>query len=120
MRKFLLSLAIAAPTLAQADVIKCQFTEPFITTTYSMVQQKLTWVDNVDNTTKTIKNVSFQIKGPGEFELLDANKNVIQTINLNFKGSDGMSDRVYPYDVQWNSKSLYGGCESNFLKATQN
>lgn len=120
MRKLILSLAIAAPAFAQADIIKCYFTEPFITTTYSMVQQKLTWIDNVTNRSKVMRNVSFQIKGAGQFELWDANRNVIQSMALDFTGSDGMSDRVYPYDVQWNTKSLRGGCESNFLKATQN
>lgn len=118
MRKFILSTVFALPALAQADVITCTFTEPFITTTYSMVQQKLSWVDNVTGRTQVVRNVSFQIKGPGQFELMDANRNVLQTLNLNFKGSDGMSERNFPYEVQWSTKSLYGGCESNFLKAT--
>lgn len=117
MRKLLLSLVVAMPAFAQADIIKCFFTEPFITTTYSMVQQKLTWVDNVTGRSKTLRNISFQIKGPGEFELMDADRNVIQSMVLDFRGSDGMSDLVYPYGVYWKTKDLHGACESNFLQA---
>lgn len=120
MRKLLLSLVLAIPGLVHADIITCNFTEPFITTTYSMAQQKLVVKDNVMNQSTELQNVSFQIKGAGRFELMDANRNVIQTIDLNNKGSDGMSDRVYPYDVQWHAKNLFGGCESNFLRASGN
>ena len=118
MKNLILSAVLALPALSQADVLTCTFTEPFITTTYSMVQQKLSWVDNVTGRTKVVRNVSFQIKGPGQFELMDENRNVLQTMILNFNGSDGMSDRVFPYEVRWRTKSLSGGCESNFLKAT--
>lgn len=119
MKKLVLALTLVAPFFAQADIIKCSFTEPFITTTYSMTQSSLTWVDNVTQTKKVIKNVSFQIVGQNQFELWDKNKNVLMKMNLDYKGSDGMSDLTYPYAVEWTSKGLYGGCESNFLKAAE-
>jgi len=115
MRKFLLALAITVSGLAQADIIKCQFTEPFMTTTYSMVRQTLTITDNMNNTAAIIRNVSFQIKAAGEFELWNASKILIQRLNLNHQGSDGMSDLVFPYAVYWKSQDLHGGCTSNFL-----
>jgi len=119
MRALLITLSFMLPALAQADIIKCHFTEPFITTTYSMAQQKLTSVD-MENRTTVTRNVSFQIKGPGHFELWDRNRRVIQVIHLNFNGSDGMSDRRYPYEVHWNTRHLHGGCTSNFLHASEN
>ena len=65
-------------------------------------------------------NVSFQIKGAGQFELLSADKEVLQVLSLTGAGSDGMSDRVYPYEVQDIQMGLQsanggvGGCTSNF------
>jgi len=111
---------------SQADIIKCTFTEPFIDTTYSMAQQSLTYsmFTGEKPEVKVIKNVSFQIKSAGEFELVAKDGTVLQKISLNNKGSDGMSDRSYPYEVEDKSmggfaNSGWGGCSSNFLKATE-
>ena len=120
MRKLALALAFVVPAAASADIIKCMFTEPFMTTTYSMVKQSLTIEDNVMNTKQVIRNVSFQIKGPAQFELWSKNKTILQKLDLNFTGSDGMSDTTYPYSVQWLNKGLHGGCTSNFLHASEN
>jgi uncharacterized membrane protein len=111
---------------AQADVIDCSFTEPFISTSYSMAQQTLTIRDDVMEKTYVIKNVSFQIKSAGKFELVGKDKKVIMILTLNGKGSDGMSDAVYPYDVNWKNTAstnypsgLWGGCSSNSLHAVE-
>lgn len=121
MKALVLAAALLIPGLAQADIIKCIFTEPFINTTYSMTQSTLT-VYEMGVKIKTLKNVSFQIKGPGHFELWNAHKQIVQTVVLDNKGSDGMSDRNYPYSSEYNTKGghgmLYGGCTSNFLQAT--
>lgn len=118
---------LAVPVLffsfaAHADIIKCTFTEPFINSTYSMTQSRLTYQD-FEGRTRVYNNVSFQIKGTGRFELLTRSGRVIQSLRLNYQGSDGMSDRVYPYDVQDNSGLMganngRGGCQSNYLRAT--
>ena len=106
---------------ASADIINCSFTEPFYTTTYSMVQQSLT-VKDIEGNVSVIPNVSFQIMGPAHFELWDADRNVLQVLMLNYSGSDGMSDNIYPYDVKSSGKVYnpganggIGGCTSNFL-----
>lgn len=100
---------------AKADIIKCTYTEPFISTTYSMTQSKLTIEDHSAQIINVIRNVSFQIMGPGEFELWDKNRQVVHRLFLDFKGSDGMSDRIYPYTGVRGGQ--YGGCTSNFLHA---
>ncbi len=120
MFKYTLGILFLA-NMAHADIIKCSFTEPFYDTEYSMAQQKLT-VSDFEGTTKSIRNVSFQIKGPGQFELWDSSGNVLQKLNLTNEGSNGMSDFVYPYEVE-SSDLVYGsganngigGCTSNFL-----
>ena len=124
MKKIMASiLVLLFLNVAHADIIECSFTEPFYTTTYSMTQSTLTYREDVEGKVQVIKNVSFQIKAPGIFELVAQNGKVLQTLTLNNKGSDGMSDVVYPYDVKDNSAALagagggFGGCTSNYLKA---
>ncbi len=104
---------------AKADIIKCSFTEPFYSTQYSMVQQSLT-IERANGSTQVIRNVSFQIMGPGRFELWDRSRRVLMEMNLNYNGSDGMSDFSYPYSAV-STRTVsgfsdhYGGCTSNFL-----
>jgi uncharacterized membrane protein len=122
---WVLSFAFASAPFffAQADVIDCSFTEPFISTRYSMAQQTLTVVDEVLRTKRVMKNVSFQIKSAGEFVLVDKNKKIVMTLSLNMRGSDGMSDVIYPFDAKWSNSNLsyplYGGCSSNSLHAVE-
>ena len=103
--KALLATLILWGASSSADIINCDFTEPFFSTSYSMVQQSLTVID-IEANKKVIKGVSFQIMGAGHFELWDKDKNVLQTIFLNYNGSNGMSDMLYPYEVI-NSNLVY-------------
>jgi uncharacterized membrane protein len=115
--KLLLTASLSLLTsVSYADIIKCTFTEPFIDSTYSMTQSKLTYKD-VDGKTTVIKNVSFQIKSASEFVLLSKDGKVLQELSLDHKGSNGMSDVVYPYSVKDNVG--YGGCVSQYLKAKE-
>ncbi len=109
---------------SNADVIRCQFTEPFLTTVYSMSQQTLTVTGPEKSNNKVIRNVSFQIKEAGKFELVSKSKVVLQSLVLDKQGSDGMSDAIFPFSVTWGGEgssgaAIYGGCSSNFLKATE-
>lgn len=117
MTKLLISSLFLTAT-SQADIIRCNFTEPFVNSTYSMTQSTLSYV-NADGKKQLLKNVSFQIKSAGVFELVAKDGKVLQTLKLNNQGSDGMSDRLYPYEAKDNSSIThqgYGGCESNYLK----
>lgn len=125
--KMLSFIAVAATTMAaQADIITCQFTEPFVSSQYSMAQQTLKYEspftgDNGKPEIKLIKNVSFQIVSAGVFELRTKDGKVLQTLTLTNNGSDGMSDIVYPYDVtdrgfHKSDMGGIGGCSSNLLK----
>ena len=124
MKKVILSsVVLLASFSAQADIIKCVFTEPWINTSYSMTQSTLTYSGTEANQNKVIKNVSFQIRSAGVFQLVSKDGKVLQTLVLNRKGSDGMSNAVYPYsakDASLNAgaNSGIGGCSSNKLKAT--
>ncbi len=107
------ALACAHP--AKADIIKCSYTEPFITTVYSTAENTLTITDAAAHQTTKLTNISFQILKRNTFELWNAAKIVVQRMELNLKGSDGMSDTLYPYDATFIPKDLRGGCTSNHL-----
>ncbi len=119
--KFVFAILFFVSLSAQADVITCRFTEPFLTTTYNMEKHTFTVFDNAEKklVSKT-RRVAFVVKGPGQFEIVTRKGQVLQKLNLNFQGSDGMSDQVYPYDVQWltaeHLNNQMGGCESQVLK----
>jgi uncharacterized membrane protein len=120
MGKFVLLAILGLSVQASADVIKCSFTEPFIQTTYSTDQKTLT-IDTLGTQPQVISDVSLQTTGPQQFLLVAKDGRVIQKLALNYKGSDGMSDDVYPYDVQYSYKAgqtLYGGCESTQFRKT--
>ncbi len=120
MKSILLAAAGLFMFQAQSDIIKCNYTEPFYSTTYSMTKSRLTITDSSGS--KTYRNVSFQILGAGHFELWDKNRNVLQTLFLNFEGSDGMSDDIYPYKgitsprLNNSGRDHFGGCTSNYQK----
>jgi uncharacterized membrane protein len=118
---FVLMRLFAAPILcvgsAHADVIKCYFTEPFLTLTYSTTESSLAVSDPEAEATE--RNVSLQIMGAGAFELWNAQNIAVLRLTLDNKGSDGMSDRIYPYSAMRLPSAQYGGCTSNHLAAKE-
>ena len=121
MKTILAASLLLIANVSQADVIKCMFTEPFVDSVYSMTQSTLTYTGlGIEKT--VVKNVSFQIKGAGSFELVAKDGTVLQVLTLNNDGSDGMSDVVYPFQVKDNNEIVaanagHGGCTSNSLKS---
>ena len=117
MRQIFCIIAMAVPTIAHADIITCRFTEPFVTTVYSTTQNTLRVYYKVERRQEVLRNISFQIIQAGRFELWDTNRRPVQRLELTFTGSDGMSDKNYPYDVHWITSDLRGGCTSIHLGA---
>lgn len=119
MKSLLIGSLFLAASVSQADVIKCTFTEPFVNSTYSMAQSTLTYSIAGEEKPVVIKNVSFQIKEAGVFEVVGQGGKVLQTLNLSHNGSNGMSDDIYPYEVKDVSDLAghgIGGCTSNYQK----
>lgn len=117
----LIALALlVASSVSRADVITCMFTEPFVDSTYDMETMTLTYHNAVDGQEEVKEYVSFVITGPGTFELRGEHGELWQTLSLTFKGSNGMSDQVYPYEVKdesmlTNANNGVGGCSSERL-----
>ena len=115
----LFALLLFSPLTTKAEVISCNFTEPFYTLTYATGTNELRKFD-FEHGEKVYKNVGFLIKGPGQFELR-MNDKPYMTLSLTNEGSDGMSDYIYPYEGKILGKgddanSGVGGCESLLLK----
>ena len=119
MRRLLAIMACVLPTVAEAEIITCTFTEPFVTTTYSTTQSTLTAKYETESREEVLTHISFQILGPGHFELWDADRRPVHRLDLSHKGSDGMSERRYPYEAHWTSKGVRGGCSSTHLPVKQ-
>ncbi len=117
MRRLILVAAFScgAAWAARADAIRCTFTEPFIVTTYSIDRGEMAVEDDSVHTKKVLRGLSLHVFRSGLFEIRDAAGSVILHLEMTMKGSDGMSDSSYPYDVAWPRRNLRGGCVSEHL-----
>jgi uncharacterized membrane protein len=120
MQKYLIGFLFLIGFTSHADVIHCNFTEPFFETLYDMSASTLTYKLGSAEKDKVFEKVSFEIKASGIFELVNQNGQVLQTLTLNQSGSDGMSERIYPYSVKDTNPEAsltgnQGGCVSNHL-----
>jgi uncharacterized membrane protein len=102
--------------LAQPPSITCYFTEPFVRTVISLHRHTLTVNFDVKKRKKVERGLSLQVTSPTGLQLKNKAGEVIQELLLSHRGSDGMSDQVYPYEVRWTPRNeelpqaLYGGC----------
>ena len=110
-----LSGSLLLPGIAKADIIKCSFTEPFITTSYDTALRRMTVTYDVQKRRRVFDSVSMREMRPRAFEFRSADGRVLQRVERTCRGSDGMSDRVYPYSAQWVPQDLHGGCTSTSL-----
>lgn len=102
---------LAFQSVAQAEVIACNFTEPFITVQLDLSTGDL--VRNVigDKVTSTKAMVGAKGENIVLVESVDGSINL--EIHLDKKGSDGMSDRIYDFEGILNDKTfgkVFGGC----------
>lgn len=130
MKKIVFLLAtISSFSAFSQQPINCTFTEPFIDFDIDVVNQTVVrnepdWENENGGVLSTDISAQFNFvstlkNGVANLVLSDkqTGKKVFDA-SLNFKGSDGMSDNTYAYDVKYNREqsSLYGGCSSESLK----
>jgi uncharacterized membrane protein len=118
MKNFILCAALISSFAAHAEVIKCGFTEPFVSFTYNTATEILVEKEAETNKKRIFKNVSFQIKYAGTFLLKDKSGKLLAELKLNNQGSDGMSDAIYPFDATYmnpmgRGQAIIGGCTSS-------
>ncbi len=108
---------LGANARAQPAPITCYFTEPFVRTVFDPGRHTLTVVYDVEKRSDVERGVSLQASSPTDLRLRNRTGEVVQELKLSHHGSDGMSDRVYPYEARWTPRNdglpqvLYGGCK---------
>jgi hypothetical protein len=106
--------SLLLPGIANADIIKCSFTEPFITTSYDTALRRMTVTYDVKKRRTVFDRVSMRELRPRAFELRTTDGKVLQRVERDCQGSDGGSNRVYPYSALWRPRDppphLHGGC----------
>ena len=103
-----LSTGVFAPALAQAETLTCIYTEPFVNTVYKSGARQLTLTRAME---KEVRR--FRVH-PADIDLANRRLAFRQTMVRDGKGSDGMSDTVYPWSATLSWKALpyrlHGGC----------
>jgi uncharacterized membrane protein len=103
--------------------IKCVFTEPFLSVTYSVPNKNLS-VSIMGEEQDQVRNFSIEILtvgSPGQYIAQDFHGNQLLKFTFDGQGSDGMSDEIYPISAILNLPALdntfgppydqlHGGC----------
>ena len=115
MRPFfapLLAFALFAPAVARAETLTCTYTEPFVNTVYQTGGRRLTLTRAVEKEVHRFR-VSARVRD-GHIELVHRPQALRQTMIRDGKGSDGMSDTIFPWSATLAWKGLpyrlHGGC----------
>lgn len=101
-----------APAASQAQSIACFYTEPFINTVFDPRGRTVMVTQAVKPGAEKIR-VSVR-KGAADLELSNRRRAFRQTMVKDGKGSDGMSDTLFPYSSTMTLAGLparlHGGC----------
>ena len=107
-----LTAGFLAPPAAHAETLTCVYTEPFVNTVYQTGGHKLTLTRAVEKEVRQFR-VSARVR-TADIELANRRQALRQTMVRDGKGSDGMSDTVYPWSATLTWKGLthrlHGGC----------
>ncbi len=132
MLKKMLTLAVLfSATTSMAVEVTCQFTEPFVTVKYDIEKKQMQVAAEYFENIPVIENLDLKMVSFDRFDVVDASGSTSLQIIPDGKGSDGMSDRVFPYSAvltlpNLNVKDLHlegplhGGCETELRRATEN
>ena len=119
MPALLIALALSACALsasAQPEVITCHFTEPYITVAHNTAKATVV-VSGLGIETQTYTNVGLMLTGVNKLVLTRADKRL--DLQIDYQGSDQMSDQVYPISAHYGNvdqpATLHGGCSSTLM-----
>jgi uncharacterized membrane protein len=105
-------VAVCASADARAETITCLYTEPFLHTVYQTGRHQLALTRAGEKETHRFR-VWARVR-EGHIELVNRPQALRQTMIRDGKGSDGMSDTVFPWSatLTWKALShrLHGGC----------
>ena len=117
MRLPILATTLALSASAQADVITCHFTEPYITVAHDTAEATVV-VSGLGIETTTYHDVGLTLTGVNALKLRWADSRL--DLRMDYQGSDQMSDQVYPISAHLGygdqPATRHGGCSSILLK----
>ncbi len=119
----LAAVLVPGTAMGQSKTYTCSFTEPFVRTVFDTHAGTMIVIHDVEKRRETLRGLSVSKVDGETVEVRGAGKKAIQRLARSYNGTDGMSDRVYPYEVIWTPgrrslpATLYGGCESDTEKA---
>lgn len=140
MKNIMIALIVAFAPAAFAETLDCSFTEPFFNLEYNSRTQvlKRTEPDWNNNAGKTVTRVvarnvrvvplsnvkTNELTSFTRFALIGRDGKVHLRLTLNYQGSNGMSDTIYPYDAvipgsRSSANNGVGGCASSSLAAIE-
>lgn len=135
IKKMLTIAVLFSATTSMAVQVTCQFTEPFVTVKYQTLTGQMEVIAEQFGPIPVIQGLEDTFVNSGEnnvqINVTNSSKEVLLQIIPDKKGSDGKSDRVFPYSAvltlpNLNVKDLhlegplYGGCETELSRATGN
>ena len=100
-----------------ADTITCVFTEPYVTITHD-TKNATTVVSGFGIDSEAAENTGLMVVGVNTLVLSWQGRHLELTVD--YRGSDQMSDQVYPFSARYRadeaqSGMLHGGCHSDRL-----
>ena len=114
-------LTLATASIVAAETFTCEFTEPWVTLTYSASSGRVMMKEDRARSGRIVaRHVSLRHAGPGVILLFDARGAQVARLELTGKGTDGMSDKIYPYSITTHliaNSSGSGGCYTTLLKS---
>ncbi|HXH30882.1 MAG TPA: hypothetical protein VNJ01_08725 [Bacteriovoracaceae bacterium] len=118
MKFILTAITLGISLTANAEIISCGFSEPFMSFTYDTSKETLSEREAIMNENRVLTGVTFQIKYAGTFLLKSKAGKLLAELKLNNNGSDGMSGAIYPYEAKYigaggGESTIYGGCTSS-------
>lgn len=119
IHSLLLTVTLVAGLGAQAEPVRCMFTEPFYEITVDAQAKTVTFLDAIENKT-TVYPILLKTQDEGTTRVewgAGAEARVLEYTRDPRGGSDGMSDFVFPYAAAtWvagpDSHLLVGGCDT--------
>ena len=115
MKQLLIAAAFFIAAQAEARSLTCVFTEPFLGIKVSEEARKVSITNEIEKTTENYKILKIAKKGNATQVVFGVNieENYSLTYVKDGKGSNGMSDDVYPYSAQLSvgdTRPQHGGC----------
>ncbi len=113
---FLLAAMFWTASLAEAQTITCLYTEPLLKVVYDLKKRTIKVYKGVEKRPRIAKG-SVKSLGTKSFQIVSKALGVKQTLMHDNKGTDGASDKIYPYSSTWTQKDrplpVFGGCDKD-------